>query len=83
MSLEMLLQLVMGFGVLPGLFVWLLLHVLKEHKADKEESRHREEKLMAHLEKTNESHERIAKAMESLKYEFDRRMERVEDRVGV
>lgn len=59
-----LIQLVTTVGVVPALFIWLLIRVMNEAKV-------REEKLMSHLEKSNESMENVAKTLE-----------RLEERVG-
>lgn len=77
MSIEVLVQLIMSLGVLPALFIFLLVYTLKQHEKDKEESKEREDKLMTHLEKTNVAHEKISVTLEKL----EMRMEQIEKRI--
>lgn len=75
-----------GQGIWTICCILLSLYVLKESKRREldsinrerkitEDSQAREDKLMAHLDKTTEQHEKIAKSMESL----ERRMEYIEN----
>lgn len=64
---QVLINTLQGQGIWTVCSVLLVIYVLKDSKA-------REEKLMDHLDKTNEAHEKIAKSMDSL----ERRMENVE-----
>jgi len=73
MSAENVLQLTGMFGIIPALFIWLLLYVMKEHKLDKENTTKREESLMLHIEKSDTaltaitlSIERISTSQQSL-----------------
>lgn len=53
------LKMVISQGIFAVLFVWLLYDTRKESKA-------REEKLMAHIEKSEEAHTQIIHAIEIL-----------------
>jgi len=46
MTTEVVIQLVTSFGIIPALFVWLLMYIMAENKKDKEESRKREAALI-------------------------------------
>ena len=77
MTTEAIIQLVTALGVVPALFIWLFMIVTREFKADRAASRHREERLMTHLERTNENQEKIANTLEKL----ESRIEKVEQRL--
>ena len=77
MSVEVLVQLVMSLGVLPALFIFLLLYTLKQHEKDKEESKQREDKLMIQLEKYNDSLEKISISQEKIVM----RVENIENKI--
>lgn len=88
MTIDAIVQLVTALGVVPALFIWLFMAVMKEVKSDREASRQREEqlyndaveresRLMKHLERTNENHEKIAHALDRL----EARIEKVEERL--
>lgn len=64
---QVLISALQGQGIWTVCSVLLVVYVLRDSKA-------REEKLMTHLDKTNDAHEKIAKSMDSL----ERRMESVE-----
>lgn len=64
---QVLINTLQGQGIWTVCSVLLVIYVLRDSKA-------REDKLMNHLDKTNEAHEKIAKSMDSL----ERRMENVE-----
>lgn len=64
---QVLINTLQGQGIWTVCSVLLVVFVIKDSKA-------REEKLMDHLDRTNEAHEKIAKSMDSL----ERRMENVE-----
>lgn len=53
-------------GVWAGVSVYLFLTFKSAVERQQKDSMRREERLMAHLEKTNESHEKIAQSMENL-----------------
>jgi len=53
MTAEVVIQLVTSFGIIPALFVWLLMYIMAENKKDKEESRKREIILMEHISKSD------------------------------
>ncbi|WP_412733870.1 BhlA/UviB family holin-like peptide [Heyndrickxia sporothermodurans] len=59
MSAELLIQLVTTVGVLPALFIWLLMRTMNESKA-------RETRLMDHLDRSNVNLEKIAHTLERL-----------------
>jgi len=63
---EVAVQLVMSLGVIPGLFVWLLFDTRSEHKKEKEESRKREDALMEHIKKSDETQSAIMKSTEQI-----------------
>lgn len=79
MTIEVLVQLIMSLGVLPALFIFLLLYTLKQHEKDKQESKLREEKLMNQLDKYNSSLERITLTNEK----FDLRLSNIEKELNV
>ena len=77
MTAEMVVQLIMSAGVIPALFVWLLMWVMSENKKDKEESRKREASLieesrkrevalMEHIGKSDMVLNEIMKSVESI-----------------
>lgn len=53
MTTEVVIQLVTSFGIIPALFVWLLMYIMAENKKDKDESRKREIVLMEHIGKSD------------------------------
>src|SRR5665647_1066868 len=53
MTAEMIIQLITSFGIIPALFVWLLMYIMSENKKDKEDSRKREIVLMEHITKSD------------------------------
>jgi len=64
MDTEIIIQLITTFGIIPALFVWLLMYIMGENKKDKadsrvreaaliEESRKREVALMEHISKSD------------------------------
>jgi hypothetical protein len=53
MTAEMVIQLISTFGIIPALFVWLLMYIMSENKKDKEDSRKREITLMEHISKSD------------------------------
>jgi len=55
MTTEVLSQLLLQFGVVPGLFIWLLFNNQKEHKISRESSQTREQQLMEHIAKSDET----------------------------
>ena len=79
LSTEILVQLIMSLGVLPALFIFLLLYTLKQHEKDKQDSKQREEKLMNQLDKYNSSLERITLTNEK----FDLRLSNIEKELNV
>lgn len=79
MSTEILVQLIMSLGVLPALFIFLLMYTLKQHERDKGESKERENKLMTQLDKYNSSLERITLTHEK----FDLRLSSIENKLNV
>lgn len=79
MKTEIIMQLIVNLGVIPGLFVWLLYDTRKEHREDKKQSKHREERLMIHLDKVSTSLENISRSQEKI----EMRMERIENSVGI
>lgn len=79
MTPELIIQLVMTFGIIPGLFVWLLFHTINEHKKDKELSQGREEKLMEHQSQLNKTIERNTTILEKL----EMRTERIERQLDI
>lgn len=67
MSTEVILQLVLGLGVLPGLFVYLLFDTRKNDKEREDKSIIREDKLQERLQKQlNSSAERESKLLNHL-----------------
>jgi len=66
MTAEMVVQLIMSTGIIPALFVWLLMYVMAENKKDKEESRKREVALMEHIGKSDAVLNEIMKSVESI-----------------
>lgn len=59
-------QLILQVGVIPALFVWLLMYVMAEHKKDKEDSRKREDFLTEHIRKSDETQAAIMKSVEQI-----------------
>jgi hypothetical protein len=55
MTTEVMMQLLLQFGLVPGLFVWLLFTNQKEHKVARESSQTREQRLMEHIAKSDET----------------------------
>jgi hypothetical protein len=53
----------MSLGVLPALFVWLLIDTRKEHKSDKEKAEHRERELLDHIQKSDETQREITNSI--------------------
>ena len=53
MTTEIVIQLISMFGIIPALFVWLLMYIMSENKKDKEDSRKREIVLMEHISKSD------------------------------
>src|SRR5665647_653824 len=53
MTAEMIIQLISTFGIIPALFVWLLMYIMSENKKDKEDSRKREITLMEQISKSD------------------------------
>ena len=79
-------------GIWTLLAILLLLYVIKtgdireermikENKERERESKIREEKLMDHLNKTNESHEKIATSMENLENRMEDGFNKVWERI--
>ena len=66
MTTEVIAQLCLQFGLVPGLFVWLLFTNQKEHKSDREKSQERERKLMEHLSKSDENMNKFASSLEKI-----------------
>ena len=64
MTAEMVVQLIMSTGIIPALFVWLLMYIMAENKKDKEESRKREVALMEHISKSDILLAEIMKSVE-------------------
>lgn len=64
MATEVIIQLVTSFGIIPALFVWLLMYVMSENKKDKEESRKRESLLMEHISRSDALLDEIMKSVE-------------------
>jgi len=60
MTSEMVVQLVMSFGIVPGLFVWLLFDTRKEHREQIGNSQERESKLMDHIRKSDDTQHEIS-----------------------
>jgi len=63
---EVFVQLVMALGVIPALFVCLLFYTLKQHQADKLKSEQREQKLLKHIEKSDETHLEISGSIKEM-----------------
>ena len=59
MTETQIIQLVLQVGVIPALFIWLLMYVMNEHKKDKEDSRKREDSLMDHIRKSDDTQSAI------------------------
>lgn len=68
MTPEILVQLVATVGVIPALFIWLLIRVMNEAGV-------RETKLMDSLERQGESLEKVANTLDKL----EERVERIEN----
>jgi septal ring factor EnvC (AmiA/AmiB activator) len=63
MTPEVMSQLILQFGVVPGLFVWLLFTNQKEHKISRESSQTREQQLMEHISKSDETLNQFATSL--------------------
>ena len=63
MTTEVIMQLALQFGLVPGLFVWLLVSNQKEHKFEREKSQEREVKLMEHISKSDETLTKIGETL--------------------
>ena len=63
MTAEVIMQLLLQFGLVPGLFVYLLFDTRKEHKEQIEESRLREQQLMQHIAKSDETLTKIGETL--------------------
>lgn len=63
MTTEVLMQLALQFGLVPGLFVWLLFTNQKEHRSEREKSQERERQLMESLSKSDRVLEDFAKSL--------------------
>ena len=64
MTTEIVIQLISMFGIIPALFVWLLMYIMSENKKDKEDSRNREITLMEHISKSDILLAEIMKSVE-------------------
>ena len=64
MTTEIVIQLISMFGIIPALFVWLLMYIMAENKKDKEDSRKREIILMEHISKSDILLAEIMKSVE-------------------
>jgi hypothetical protein len=64
MTTEIVIQLITSFGIIPALFVWLLMYIMAENKKDKEESRKREVILMEHIARSDILLAEIMKSVE-------------------
>ena len=63
MTTEVISQLLLQFGVVPGLFIWLLFNNQKEHKISRESSQTREQQLMEHIAKSDEALNKFADSL--------------------
>jgi len=63
MTTEVISQLILQFGVVPGLFIWLLFNNQKEHKISRESSQTREQQLMEHIAKSDETLNQFAASL--------------------
>ena len=63
MTTEVISQLLLQFGVVPGLFIWLLFNNQKEHKISRESSQTREQQLMEHIAKSDETLNQFAASL--------------------
>lgn len=75
--MENLLENIINQGPWAALAVWYVIQKKDEDKKRDVITQLREDRLMTHLEKTNESHEKIVKSLEGL----ERRMEALENRI--
>ena len=66
MTTEVMMQLLLQFGLVPGLFVWLLFTNQKEHRVARESSQLRERQLMEHISKSDETLTQFAISLSKL-----------------
>lgn len=66
MTTEVIVQLILQFGLIPGLFVWLLYNNQKEHKTEREKSQEREQQLMEHISKSDKTLDNFAASLAKL-----------------
>lgn len=71
MTAEVIVQLTMSLGVIPGLFIWLLFDTRKEHKEQIQESKERERQLMAHIEKSDENQREIVTTLKLMQRDIE------------
>lgn len=63
---ENILKAVMEYGVFAVLFFYMLNYMIKQHEADKKDARDREDKLIDHIKKSDETHLIIANKVEEV-----------------
>jgi archaellum component FlaC len=66
MTTEVMMQLLLQFGLVPGLFVWLLYNNQSEHKIEREKSQERERQLMEHIQKSDENMNKFADSLSKI-----------------
>lgn len=66
MTTEVLMQLLLQFGLVPGLFVWLLFTNQKEHNTERINSLDREKQLMEHITKSDEALAQFATSLNKI-----------------
>lgn len=66
MTTEVMMQLLLQFGLVPGLFVWLLYNNQREHKFEREKSQERERQLMEHIAKSDENMNKFADSLSKI-----------------
>jgi len=59
-------QLVMSMGIMPTLFIGILIYTFKQHQADKLKSEQREQKLLEHIEKSDKTHREISGSIKEI-----------------
>lgn len=71
-TIEGIIQLVTSCGILPALFIWLLLDTRKEHKEERQKTQAREDALMEHIKKSDETQSQIMKSIERINESQDK-----------
>jgi hypothetical protein len=63
---EFLIQMITTVGLIPALFIWLLLDTRKEHKEERKNTKEREDSLFEHINKSDEIQRQIMKSIEQI-----------------